>query len=74
MISRPVVASWMSALAFVSNWWARNQPFFSASSTAFWYMPKPFCARGVSTTRAPIIRISRRRSTEKLSAMVMTSG
>ena len=45
-----------------------------ASSTAFWYMPKPFCARGVSTTLAPSMRISLRRSIEKLSAMVTTSG
>ena len=74
MISRAVVASWISALAGVSNWWARNQPLASASSTAFWYMPKPFCARGVSTTLAPSMRISLRRSIEKLSAMVTTSG
>ena len=37
-------------------------------------MPKPFWARGVSTTLAPSMRISLRRSTEKLSAMVTTSG
>ena len=64
----------MSALAGVSNWCARNQPFVSASSLAFMYMPKPFCARGVRTTLAPRKRISCRRSTEKLSAMVTTSG
>jgi hypothetical protein len=74
MISRAVVDSWMSALASVSNWRARNQPLASASSTAFWYMPKPFWARGVSTTLAPRMRISLRRSMEKLSAMVTTSG
>ena len=33
MISRAVVLSWMSALAAVSNWCARNQPLASASST-----------------------------------------
>jgi len=61
-------------LASVSNWCARNQPLAFASSTAFWYMPKPFWARGVSTTLAPSMRISLRRSIEKLSAMVTTSG
>ncbi len=74
MISRAVVASWMSALSLVSNCEARNQPCASASSTALRYMPRPFSARGVSTTLAPSIRISRRRSTEKLSAIVTTSG
>ena len=74
MISRAVVVSWISALASVSNWCARNQPFACASSTAFWYMPMPFCARGVSTTLAPNMRISLRRSIEKLSAIVTTSG
>ena len=58
MISRAVVASWMSALAAVSNWRARNQPCFFASSAALRYMPVPFMARGVSTTLAPSIRIS----------------
>ena len=69
-----MVDSWISALAGVSNWCARNQPLAFASSTAFWYMPKPFAARGVSTTLAPKMRISLRRSIEKLSAMVTTSG
>src|SRR6516165_2256297 len=66
MISRAVMLSWMSALALVSNCLARNQPWVSASSTAFWYMPSPFCARGVSTTFAPSMRMSLRRSIEKL--------
>ena len=64
----------MSALSGVSNWLARNQPFFSASSTALVYIPKPFSAFGVSTTLAPRNRISRRRSTEKVSTIVTTSG
>ena len=74
MISCAVVASWMSALASASNWCARNQPWVSASSLAFWYMPKPLSSRGVSTTLAPRKRMSLRRSMEKLSAMVTTSG
>jgi hypothetical protein len=36
-------------------------------------MPKPFWERGVKTTLAPSMRISLRRSMEKLSAVVTTS-
>ena len=36
--------------------------------------PMPFSARGVRTTFAPSIRISLRRSIEKLSAIVTTNG
>ena len=38
------------------------------------YMPYPFSALGVRTTFAPRIRINLRLSTEKLSAIVTTSG
>jgi len=74
MISRAVVRECMLGLASFSNWRAQNQPCFSDSSRAFSTMPVPFSAAGVSTTLAPRKRISLRRSTEKLSAMVMTSG
>jgi hypothetical protein len=37
-------------------------------------MPVPFPALGVTTTFAPSIRISLRRSIEKGSAMVITQG
>ena len=64
----------MSALASFSNCRVRNQPCFSASSTAFFTMPVPRSAAGVSTTLAPRKRISFLRSTLKVSAIVSTSG
>ena len=73
-ISRAVVRVCTSALASLSNWRQRNQPFFSASSIALLSMPLPFSPAGVSTTRAPRKRRSLRRSTLKLSAIVSTSG
>ena len=69
-----MVRLWTSAFASFSNWRVQNQPCVAASSRAFSTMPVPFSEAGVSTTRAPRNRISRRRSTEKLSAMTMTSG
>ncbi len=74
MISRAVVDSWMSAFAEVSNWRARNQPCAQPVRLQHVHAPVPFCARGVSTTFAPSIRISRRRSTEKLSAIAHSNG
>ena len=70
MISRAVVRECMSGLASFSNWRVRNQPCVLASSIAFATMPMPRCAAGVSTTLAPRNRISLRRSTLKVSAMV----
>jgi hypothetical protein len=64
----------MSGLASFSNCRHRNQPWVFASSTAFASMPVPFSDAGVSTTLAPRKRMSLRRSTLKLSAMVTTSG
>lgn len=64
----------LAALASFSNWRVRYQPCASASSAAFRYKPMPFSAREVSTTLAPSIRISWRRSIEKLSAFVTTIG
>src|SRR5688572_25553856 len=64
----------MSALASFSNCRVRNQPFVSASSTAFFTMPIARSEAGVITTLAPRKRISLRRSTLKLSAMLTTSG
>ena len=74
MISRAVVRECMSAFASFSNCRVRNQPFAFASSTAFFTMPVPRSAAGVITTFAPRKRISLRRSTLKLSAIVTTSG
>ena len=64
----------MSALASFSNWRVRNQPCAAASSAAFFTMPVPRSAAGVRITLAPRKRISLRRSTLKLSAIVTTSG
>ena len=71
---RAVVCEWTSALASFSNWRQRNQPWASASSTAFGSMPVPFSDAGVSTTLAPRKRIILRRSMLKFSAIVTTSG
>ena len=56
------------------NWWQRNQPFFAQSSSAFLTMPVPLPAFGVTMTLAPSMRMRRRRSTEKGSAMQMTQS
>src|SRR5271170_8068671 len=70
MISRAVVRECMSGLASFSNWRFRNQPWVLASSVAFTTMPIPRCPAGVSTTLAPRNRISLRRSTLNVSAIV----
>ena len=73
-ISGPVVASWNFQLASFSNWWQRNQPCFAQSSSALRTMPVPLPALGVTMTLAPSMRMRRRRSTEKGSAMQMTQS
>ena len=74
MISGPVVWRWYSGLAGLSNCFARNQPRFLAISSAFLTMPEPRSAAGTRMTFAPRMRISLRRSTEKLSDMSATKG
>ena len=64
----------MSAFASFSNCRVRNQPFFFASSFALRTMPVPRSAAGVMMTFAPRKRISLRRSTLNVSAIVTTSG
>ena len=61
-------------IGFVFNWRVKNQPWVLASSAAFTTMPMPRSAAGVSTTLAPRNRISFRRSTLNVSAIVSTSG
>ena len=56
------------------NWWHRNQPFLAQSSSALRTMPVPLPAFGVTMTLAPSMRMRRRRSTEKGSAMQMTQS
>ena len=72
--SGAVVRVCASAFASFSNCRTRNQPCFSASSTAFASMPLPLRAAGVRTTFAPRKRIILRRSMLKLSAIVTTRG
>jgi hypothetical protein len=73
-ISGPVVLRWYSGLAGFSNWRARNQPCFSASSSARFTMPLPRSAAGVRITFAPSARITLRRSIENVSTIVATNG
>ena len=74
--TRKVEISFRTAtrLASFSNWWQRNQPFLAQSSSALRTMPVPLPAFGVTMTLAPSMRMRRRRSTEKGSAMQMTQS
>ena len=69
MISGPVVASWIFALASLANWRTRTAP-SSARASAFSTAPRMPSALGVSSSVAPNARSSARRSLDMDSGIV----